>query len=99
MLKRYMYLESARYYPFSLYTVQEAAQLLRVTKYYIYKLVKQGVIKPIKARCGKGKNPKYCRSYFLNGELIKALDYRFPELLPQQKREIAIALLKGRSKR
>lgn len=95
MAEQKSYLTESETYPFRLYETQEMARLLRVTKHYIYRLVTKKVISPIKSRCAKNKNPKYCRSYFLDSELIKGINYRFPMLLPQEKKEIVRRLQKS----
>jgi len=71
------YLEKAKHLPIRLYTPSEVATLLRCSPTYIYKLCCLGVLTPIKARCLKGKQQKFTRSFFSDEDIKKAYKYRF----------------------
>jgi len=87
------YLKKSREYPFRLYTTAEAAEILRVSKHFIYKMVWKKMIKPIKQKCSSGRQQKYCKSFFTDAELIRAIDRRL-SMTPAQLAEISASLLK-----
>lgn len=94
MTKADSYLSKCRDYPFRLYTTLEFAQLLRVSRWYIYDLIRKGIVKPIKSRTNENKNPKYATSYYTDSMIMAAIDYRFPGIKNLQKKELKCKLNK-----
>ena len=75
--KEINYLETSKHLPFRIYTPREVATMLRCSLQYVYKLTSQGILKPIKTRCSKGKQQKFTKSFFTDKDIIEAYKYRF----------------------
>lgn len=99
MTKADSYLSKCRDYPFRLYTTLEFAQLLRVSRWYIYGLIRKGIIRPIKARTRDEKKEKYAASYYTDSMIIAAMNYRFPGINKMHRKELVSRLRKVREDR
>ena len=75
--KESSYFEKAKHLPIRLYTPKETAIMLRCGVQHVYKLCCLGVLKPLKARCVKGRQQKFTRSFFTDQDVKQAFEYRF----------------------
>ena len=89
------YFKKSRDYPIRLYTTNEAAEIMRVSKHYIYKMTWKKMLIPIKQKCSKGKQKKYCKSFFTDAELIRAINKRL-NVTPAQLAEISTSICRRR---